>query len=240
MHKIKSILLRTIAFALLSALIISCNVTRSLSMLYRNNPKIKTLQTERKTIKFIPIVHFGQKKFYENLKDIVLESKKEGYVVYYEQISNRFDKLGLTKEDYNILAKKYIKLKNGALNTRENYKELNTVFKNKQVQPTYDLLGITSTDVNADITMVQYVGEYERIYGKIVLDSCDLNTPIGSTYTCKGLTNSTKPITIDFRNENLVKMISNAPNEKILVLYGAAHIGPVKKMLKKKLGMAKK
>jgi len=42
-------------------------------------------------------------------------------------------------------------------------------------------------------------------------------------------------VILDYRNEELVKRIINTDSKKIVVLYGAAHIKGMKKLLKKGL-----
>lgn len=201
--------------------------------MHKKTPDEESLQLGDKTIRFIPIVHFGRKEFYEKLKQKITAYKQQGYVVYYEQVKTGYAAQGISRESYDTLRLKYRKMKNGQGYSRKDYeKELKGIFKNKTVQPLYDSLGITATDVNADVSLAEFTAEYERRNGKIILDSCDLHTPPGSAYVCKGLPRGNmRPVIEDFRNEQLVKRLRSAAQQKILVIYGAAHIKPVKKML---------
>lgn len=209
----------------------SCKIVKGLTYMHKKNPKVSMLQVQDKSIKFIPMVHFGKKEYYDHSKAIIENLKQEGYVVYYEQIKSRFEKMNTAKDTYDTLLWKYRKM-SGGFHSREEYtNDLGGVFKNMRAQPFYDSLGITATDINADVNIEQLVTQYEKLYGAISIDSCDINTPIGSEYNCGNLKNNMKPLFDDFRNENLATTIKNSKDKKIVVVYGANHIKPIKRLL---------
>jgi len=224
-----------IAMAIVSSCFLdSCKLVSAFVLMHRKNPKESKIVTGEKEIHFIPIVHYGQKVFYARLKDKVVNYKKEGFTVYYEQTINRFEKLNVSREQYDTIKRKYRKMTGGQGHSRQDYQGgLGSVFKRMCVQPLYDSLGIAATDVNADVTSIQMENEYERLYGKISLDSFDFKTPLDSPYACSKQKNSLKPVILDFRNRNLADMLERAPQHKIVVLYGKNHIKPVKKMIRK-------
>ncbi len=200
----------------------------------RKIPKEKTLAFDGKEVRFIPLIHFGQKEFYKRLKEKVVAYKGQGYTVYYEQTRMRFDQLAIFQAAYDTVRRKFRKMTGGQSHTRNDYQqELGNIFKRQQVQPEYDSLGVTLNDVNADVTILQMIKEYERLYGVIILDECDLTTPLMAYYCCTSLHNSLLPIIRDFRSRSLAVTLSNAPERKILVLYGGNHIRPVKRMLRR-------
>ena len=134
------------------------------------------------------------------------------------------------------LMRKWRKITGGVGATREDYAELSDVFKNAIVQPENEELGIDSTDVNADITLLDLVSKYEDYYGKIHLDSCDLITSLDSTYACKKkLKGNLNPVILDYRNVKLAEKLVASEQKKIVVLYGARHIKGMKKLLKKEV-----
>lgn len=193
---------------------------------------VYNLQAPGKTVKMIPIVHFSTNSFYDDLKEKVLKYKKAGFVVYYEQIKATRDSFNLSDEEYYTLRRKYRKISNGGA-FRQNYNELRRAFKNKRAQPLYKDLGITSSDVNADIRISDLVNQYELRYGTIQLDSCDIHTSFKEQYTCNGSHHNLKPIRIDYRNQYLATMIKNSPDKKILIVYGYGHKKGIKKLLRK-------
>ncbi len=213
----------------------SCKPIKALRYMNKKHPSIYTLKTPGKTVKMIPIVHIGMKQFYNELHDKVVDYKKQGYVVYYEQVQTKRAILGITVEQYDTMRRKYRKIKGGQGNTRKDYEKLTDMaaFKNKRVQPEYSELGISQTDVNADVKFPELITEYERLYGKVILDSCDIHTPIDSAYSCQRLHNKMKPVQVDYRNRQLAGMIKSSVHNKILVLYGAGHKKGLKKLLRK-------
>jgi len=117
----------------------------------------------------------------------------------------------------------------------EGYEELSEVFKNGIVQPENEDIGIDSTDINADITLLDLVHRFEEYYGEVKLDSCDYAIHLDSTYTCgKKLKGNLMPIIVDYRNKQLVEKVIVTELNCIVVLFGLVHIKGMKKLLKEK------
>ncbi len=199
--------------------------------------KPQNVTFEDKSVIFTPLVHFGQKEFYDHLRDSIVHWKIDGYTVFYEQIGSGQSYLGLDSISYDRLRRKFRRIDGGNAGTAEDYEEdLQKVFKNGIAQPEYTDLGIDSTDIHADVTLLDLVNKAEEYYGKVNLDSCDYTTHLDSTYSCfKGLkTKKLDPVYVDYRNTVVVEKIINSELDKIVVLFGAAHIKGMKKLLKEK------
>ncbi len=214
-------------------LLFGCNIVKGLRLM--NNEKVKTkyYSFKEKEIIFVPIVHFGQKVFYNSLKDSVIRWKANGYTIFYEEIHGEIEKEtdSIRKKE---LVLKYRKLFDGITPSREFYeKELIQVFKNGMIQPYYDFFTIDSTDINADVSDIMMIEETERRFGRIVLTDCDYNTPIDSTYQCESMwkKESNLVILLDYRNEYVVDQIMQSEKKKIVVLYGENHIKGMMKLL---------
>lgn len=203
------------------------NFKKVLEIIKLEQPSIETVELKRKTVKFIPIAHAGQKKFYDSLTSMIKEYKSKGYVVFYEQL-----KSVRPNSEVDTIRLKYRKIV-GVEPTRKMYSMLTLIFPNIVVQPEYNLLGITETDVNADITIADFVAQYEKIYGTVVLETCDYESKIGTMSTCKPLKKNLDAIILNYRNENLANMVKQSKNKKILVVYGANHIQSMMELIKR-------
>jgi len=185
-------------------------------------------QAEEKSIIFVPITHFGEEAFYNSLRDSIIEWKSNDYTIFYEEISS--NSLDSTKKAPYLM--KWRKINGEIANTRASYAELSETFKGKIVQPSYDALGVDSNDINADIAFEDLIDKYEEVYGEVLLDSCDFSTPYDSTYLCsKRLKNDLMPIILDYRNEKLAERIVQSDLNKIVVVYGKAHMKGVQELL---------
>lgn len=98
----------------------------------------------------------------------------------------------------------------GGSPTRDHYDELSETFEGGITQPFYAELGLDSLDFNADVTVKEFVDEYERLYGQVILSPCDLQTDLDSIFTCDPLSNDMEPVIDDFRNRMLVKQLVEA------------------------------
>ena len=90
-----------------------------------------------------------------------------------------------------------------------------------------------SADLNVDVSLVKLINKFEEFYGGNKLDSCDYTTHLDSNYNfSKGLKmKKPDPVYVDYRNTVVVDKIIKSDFNKI-VLYGAAHIKGMKKLLK--------
>lgn len=225
-----------IAFISLIILLLSgCQITNGLKAVMSKKVKPQYFTYQDKSIIFAPLVHFGQKEFYSSLKDSIVDWKEDGYTIFYEYVKGGSEYLGIDSVSFDRLRRKFRRVSKDEVRPIADYEEdLQKVFKKGVVQPDYGELGLDSTDFLPDITFLDLVNKIEEVYGEIQLDSCDLATPFDSTYTCsKGMKmKELKPIILDYRNSEVVKKIINSDLNKIVVLFGAAHIKGMKKLLK--------
>lgn len=197
---------------------------------------------DNKELKIIPLRHLGTPKYYDNLKGVLSKYQNLGYVVFYEIMrSNNAN---------DIVQRKFRKILPLKINldSKEqlNYKEIllkksrkidpNFEFKQNVIpQPQYNFL-ITdlNNSKNVDITIEEFVNEYERLNGAVVLDSCDyINNWSESTCETDERAKGLNKIMIDYRNNNVVDNVLSATNNKILILYGEGHVKGIKKGLLK-------
>jgi len=183
-----------------------------------------------KDIKFLPMHHLGKPQFYDDTKNKVTSFKNDDYVVYYELISTKVDLDSLQKD---LLRRKYRKLK-GFSGTYKDVMKDSPILKKYVQQPSYKDLGITESDIRADITALQFINEWEKQNGIIKLDSIDLNTPFDKEYNNK-LSYSKKQwnnVAINYRNQYLIDLIKKNNDKKVLIIYGDGHRKNFKKQLK--------
>jgi hypothetical protein len=228
-------ILQLALFLFIISLLSSCKITKGVSAIVNKDVKPQYYSYKDKTVIFTPLTHFGQKEYYESLKDSLIHWKKNGFTVFYEKISSGRINLGLDIIAYDRLLRSFRRIDGGNSGTSEDYEaEVQKVFKNGIGQPDYADLGIDSTDIHADITLLELVNKIEELYGEIKLDSCDFATALDSAYNCsKGFKlKKLEPVYVDYRNEVVVEKIMNSKQERIIVLFGSAHIKGMKKLLK--------
>lgn len=111
-------------------------------------------------------------------------------------------------------------------------------------QPKYEQLNVKKF-LWADVHYLEQINRFESQFGVVRLDSCDLATPLGGSYKCESFPKSTRnkfktEIAFGYRNRKLAEKIINSPHEKILVIFGKAHLKGLKEELEKQLAAAKK
>ena len=111
----------------------------------------------------------------------------------------------------------------GKIKYKGKYKLLN--------QPKYSKLNVDNlTSVRADVDLTELIDEFEKNNGEIKLDSCDFQFSIKSkNYKCRKAKKSLRKIfnkeyIEDYRNKRLAERIIKSKKNKILVIYGNAHL----------------
>lgn len=202
----------------------------ALKLMKATRPETQAIEWKHKSIIFVPIAHASTPEFYNGVKSVVSNYKAKGYTVFYEQIT-RAAKKEETAGKPDTLALKLRKLV-GLEPTRQTYAILKNFFPGIVAQPEYKDLGVTASDLNADISLEQLVGKYEDLYGPVALNNCDFETKTGVLgYNCGALGNDIEPVILDYRNENVARLVKSAVTDKILVVYGAKHIPGIIKLL---------
>ena len=220
---------KLLVFSLITLTFSSCKISQSLIQLGKKSAKVYDYEKGGKDIKFIPIHHLGKKAFYDDVAKKIKENKANGYSVYYELVSTDFTTDSLLKD---TIRRKVRKLK-GFHGTYKDNAE-GTFLDKYVMQPDYEDLGTDKNDKRADVDYLQLINQWEKVNGKIILDSIDLNTPFGEEYDNK-LDYSQKQfrnIFVGYRNEHLIKMIEEGLDDKILVVYGAGHRKDFKRKIK--------
>jgi hypothetical protein len=216
-------------YTLFLSLLISCKTVDVLIEIKKKKATINNFSMGDKEIKFIPMHHLGSEDFYFDVREKILKLKSEGYTVFYELVKPSTNIDSVTN-DLNRRKMRRIKGFDG------NYKELFSkmgLFKNSILQPSYEILGTDENDVRADVTWEQFINEWEKVNGLVILDSIDVNTPFNGTYKMtRNYTRAQKDkIILDYRNSYLANMIKETTNKKILVIYGKGHRKGVFKLL---------
>lgn len=214
------------------------DIETALKLMKATRPETQTLQWNNKNIVFVPIAHASTPKFYEGVKTVVTDYKAKGYTVFYEQVKREGVKdtsnttvQTASKTVPDTLNLKFRKLV-GLEPTRQTYAFLQNFFPDIIPQPEYKDLGITASDLNADVSLEQLVEKYESLYGPVTLNNCDFETKTGTLgYNCGALGNDIEPVILDYRNENVARLVKSAATDKILVIYGAKHIPGIIKLL---------
>ncbi len=224
------------AFVVLGAVLITgfsaCKIVTSLVELRRKKPQVYTYHWQDKAIAYLPMHHLGKPRFYEGVKEQVVDHKRRGYTVYYELISSRPAGLDSLERLQTLL--KYRKLRGSSGSYKEQTEELG-VFKNYVQQPPYEQLGTDETDKRADVDIVQFVAEWERTNGPVVLDSLDRATPMTAKYESATMYSRKEYARIieDYRTAYLVGEVKSSPANKILILYGKGHLKGFRRGLRK-------
>ena len=230
----KNLILRLFLMGFASVFLSSCTLFQSFRYLKKESVKVINREIRGQEFIFVPVAHFGQKIFYEKLKDSISYWKNADYRIYYEQIETDPSIMKVDTLTAKTLKKKLRRINGGFGMTREDYQVFQKIFKNGISQPEWKDLGITASDLNADCNLKDYINQYESLYGLVDLSECDLEVPISQKYTCHpGLKNDLKPIMLDFRNRNVVDIVKTNKDKKIVLIYGALHIKPIIKLLKK-------
>ncbi len=198
----------------------SCKVVKSVSEMKKTDAEIYSYAISDKEIKYIPMHHLGKKEFYDDVKNKISDFKKNGYIVYYEQISTKFGNDSLQND---VIRRKVRKIK-GFGGSYDDVTE-GTMFEKYIEQPSYPELGITDSDIRADVDYLQFINEWEKQNGAVTLESIDYSTPFDAKYE-KGTFYSNqqyKNIVINYRNNYLIDLIKSKADKKILIVYGEGH-----------------
>jgi len=110
-------------------LLSGCGLVKGLRAIKNEDVQPQYYLFKEKTIIFTPLTHFGQKKYYDSLRDSIVHWKNEGFIIFYEQIETDQSLLMLDSISYDILNRKWRRITGGEKMTREGYAELSDVFK---------------------------------------------------------------------------------------------------------------
>ena len=213
-------------------LLSSCKIIGTLKEMKKGNADIYSYNNNNQDVKFLPMHHLGKQNFYNDVKTKVIEYKKLGYKVYYERVIAD-PKLDSLQND--TLLRKFRKI-TGINDSYKARADSAGLFKKYIAQPKYEDMGCDSNDVWADITSLQFINEFEKQNGIVVLDSLDFAIKFRTMYNRKKVYTKKQIFNIvtDFRNAYLLKKVKEKAEPKILILYGAAHRKGFKKLFLEK------
>lgn len=240
----KSFLKIGIGILLSNLVFLSCRTTNKMPELealgfYNDKAKVTTLSNGKTKVVVIGVAHIGTKTYYKDVRKKVDSLKTLGFDFLYEwaqydenlpaekklEYQQKFRKLvGFHIPDEGYLNKKTNKI--GPLQLPKSHHLIN--------QPDYKRLGIDmKKDIHADFQKNVLIDRHEERFGAILLDSCDLNTPLDKDYLCDRTEEiSDTYAVIEIRNQKIVDELSKLKNDKIAIIYGENHTQGVLELLK--------
>ncbi len=190
-----------------------------------------------RSVVYIPMRHLGTRVYYDQIQRAVDSLQHSGYVVFYESIAYQVD----SAAQRDLYDRKFRKLTGNRLGLQQcieipgdtsrvlrapMYRKLGQRIIS---QPDYSFFLVNyETAVNADIPKNKLLDEFEYLYGAINLDDCDYKTPLQEPYSCKPIKAALKnkfdkEFVMKKREENLASLVADAPQQKILILFGTSH-----------------
>lgn len=213
-------------FALLTIALLCCSCDVVLHVARSKSAVKKRITLENKSLGkeviLLGIHHNAKEKYYAELKDFVTKAREDGYRIYYE--GPNLD--GIESESEKKVL--YLKLRK-LIGFYPDYSNKKTMpFRLRAlggVKQTLENNGIDrQVDVNADMSIKEFIGKVEEKYGEIVLDSCDWKTPMDEKYKCKIFSSTLWYDTVlIMRNKYLEDMVLNSDDKKIVIIYGEGH-----------------
>lgn len=203
----------------------------------RDASKKFELRHADRSIIYIPMRHLGTRVYYDQIQAAVDSLQEAGYVVFYESIAYQVD----SAAQRDLYDRKFRKLTGNRLGLQQCietpgdtsrilrapvYRKLGQRIIS---QPDYSFFLVNyETAVNADIPKNKLLDDFEYRYGAIQLDACDYDTPLQSPYSCKPMKTALKnkfdkEFIMQRREENLASLVADAPQKKILILFGTSH-----------------
>ncbi|MDO5510433.1 MAG: hypothetical protein Q4F57_07035 [Weeksellaceae bacterium] len=205
--------------------------------------RLVNLSHHEKEVLMIPMHHIGTHEFYADVAHKIDSLQRLGYVGYVESVSIR-DLDSIDADQYYRKSRKLM-----GVNTTKYYDTLTRKVMGKftyrgrhnlRMQPSYAKLKVdTANMVFADTQMHLIIRDWEQKHGKIELEDCDWETALTDDYECKHLGSQNRSIFMrdyvqSMRNDYVVHLIDSLPHDKILLVYGSAHLSGFEKLLQEK------
>ena len=164
MRNTKGIIKQVIVLAITISLCAGCQGFKAIRAIrdVDVNPQYCTFQD--KQVILVSLVHYGKEEFYGNLKDSITTWKNENYKICYELIRTNINAMNVDSIAYVKLVLKWRKINGGFTDNNKRYAQMNEIFNDCIPQPKYKELGIDSLDINTDVTLVEWVNEFENYY----------------------------------------------------------------------------
>ena len=238
--RIKLFLKKIVLYLLLPAIFNSCMAKWRLKNagIFDERVSVRTLSNDKKELIFMPMHHIGKQAFYDDVKSQIDSLHKTGYIVFFELITlphyiDSFAQDTLLRKYRKIVdsfaGDGYINKENGSLLGRK-FKFL----KDMVNQPRGRFIGIDpSLDRNVDAVLDDLINAYENKYTAVALEKYDFDTNLTDAY--HGKKNKNKKaldyFLVDYRNKVISEEIMNAPESKIILVYGEGHYRGIFKYL---------
>lgn len=202
----------------LASIFTSCANLKSIDKLNSYNAEYTDITSSKKKIRFVGMTNLGQPQFYENTKKVINESKKEGYVVFYENMSIE----NMPDSSLRKLRKLLGYVPTQEVNEKQYKPLLNKgyVLRNDRNLFSLDSNSSMPTDLNG----LEIVAEYEKRYGPIKLSIKDKSLALTKSLPLIMVLPNANTVIIDHRNQYLAKTISDSKYDKIIVLYDFKHL----------------
>ncbi len=192
------------------------------------NKQVKILENKKnnRTIAFFPMVHLGEKHYYESAKVIIDSLRKENFVIFYEGIGIESP---LDSSYNDTLNRKLRKLLGFHLS--DSYKDStneslpNVLVNNQYIMQDYKMMGVNlKEDFRIDLRKDEIIKRYEKDKKSIKLLPCDFTTPLKAKYKCKDpIDYSCFYAVHTLRNNHIIKETLESEKKKIILIYGKAH-----------------
>jgi hypothetical protein len=205
----------------------------------RTTAKVSTIKTTNKDVSFVQMAHLGKREFYKDVEKHIIDYQNKGYVMFLE--GSPQNDSGKTTPIDTLAMKKLRKITNTDFSlsyTNHPLSGVQELVKKYELidQPSYSVLGVKNGKY-VDMLYPKTIDYFEKKYGLVVLDSCDISTPLAQKYKCSYLKELSgkfiREIMIDLRNKHLAEQIRQSNDNKILVIYGKRHLKGLRKELAK-------
>lgn len=216
--------------------------------IYDKSIQLEKIANANQEIIFFGMHHIGKEEFYTDVNTKIDSLQKKGYFFYVEGVKSQIrDIKNPTKEDsvkQIEVAYKFRKINGKPLISKKLNTDYLTYFKENGIkikekiikQPSYLEFGLTEVNSkNTDLSIVQILENYEKKYGKIVLESCDYETKFYEESICLKKTDQRiyDEMLMQDRNNSVITSILNEKRSKLAIIYGKAHFVGIKDSLEK-------
>lgn len=198
---------------------------------YTDSFKVHALAKGDREVVYLPMVHVGKPDFYAKVKHTLDSLRAGGYAVFYESIEADKEIDSLERDLVSRKLRRIIGIYPDYAN-KKLFKILD--IKGFVIQTKSNIGIVDSLDIRADLSLNKLIASYEIERGEVTLSEYDLKTPLKNKYKVENLNQVDSDFLTDtIRNNYLVKLVNESEEERIAVIYGAAHMLPLFKGLQK-------
>lgn len=183
---------------------------------------LKILKKNNKTIFFLPMVHLGKEVYFNNCRILIDSLRKENFEIYYENVAYKDNIDSIEKMTYDYKVRSILGYNPRLSNQNKSLPKLYN--KKNYILQDYNLMGLSSNDINLDLDKKSIIDSIESKYGKIKLSECDLNTKFDQDYKCKNDNDKYLfAFTNEFRDPYISNQVLKLKHNKIVLIYGKQH-----------------